>query len=49
MWSDEIFGYVPSQWELEGGPKDKKYKDGDVIVYDNKYSAMSDYKTHVIQ
>lgn len=49
MSSDQIFGYVPSQWELEGGPKDKKYKDGDVIVYDNKYSAMSDYKTHVIQ
>lgn len=47
--SDQIFTYVPDQWKAEGGPKNNYYKSGDVIVYDNKYSAISDYKSHVIQ
>ena len=47
--SDQIFTYVPDQWKVEGGPKNNNYKSGDVIVYDNKYSAISDYKAHVIQ
>ncbi len=47
--SDQIFTYIPNQWKHEGGPKNNNYKPGDVILYDNKYSALSDYKAHVIQ
>lgn len=46
---DQIYTYVPNQWTSEGGPKNNNYKPGDVIVYDNKYSALSDYNAHVIQ
>ena len=46
---DQIFTYVPNQWTLEGGPKNSSYLPGDVIVYDNKYSVLSDYTAHVIQ
>ena len=46
---DQIYTYVPNQWTSEGGPKNNSYKPGDVIVYDNKYSALSDYNTYVIQ
>jgi hypothetical protein len=46
---DQTFTYVPNQWTLEGGPKNSSYKPGDVMIYDNKYSALSDYAAHVIQ
>lgn len=47
--SDQIFTYIPNQWKAEGGPKSNSYSSGDVIVYDNKYNALSDYTAHVIQ
>lgn len=47
--SSQIFDYAKVQWKEEKGPKDNKYKIGDVIVYDNKYSTLSDFKTYIIQ
>jgi len=46
--SAQMFNYNISQWELEGGPKNSKYKTGDVILYNGKYGADSDIKTRVI-
>ncbi|ARC83092.1 hypothetical protein U732_53 [Clostridium argentinense CDC 2741] len=47
--SDQIFTYIPSQWKLEGGPKDtSKYEPGDVILYDNKYNTLSNFRTYII-
>ncbi len=46
---DQMFSYNLNQWEAEGGPKNSNYESGDVMVYDNKYSALSDYTAHVIQ
>lgn len=46
---DQIFTYVPNQWNVEGGPKNSSYASGDVMVFDNKYSALSDFSGYVIQ
>lgn len=46
---DQIFSYVPKQWELEKGPKGGTYKDGDIILYDNKYNSQSNFTTFITQ
>ncbi|MCH4200564.1 MAG: hypothetical protein LKF87_12265 [Clostridium tyrobutyricum] len=43
--SNQVFTYVPNQWSAENGPKSAKYKSGDVIVYDNKYSVFSNFRS----
>ena len=45
--TDQIFVYVPKQWQKEGGPKDDKYKPGDVILYNNKKNILHDFKTQI--
>ncbi|WP_031368190.1 hypothetical protein, partial [Clostridium botulinum] len=45
--SDQVFNYVPNQWKAEGGPKSNKYDPGDVILYDNKKSALDDFQTNI--
>lgn len=45
--SDQIFTYVPNQWNAEGGPKSSQYAPGDVIVHDNQYSVLDDFKTYI--
>lgn len=47
--TDQIFSYNLKQWQLEGGPKNSDYRIGDVIVFNAKYSALSDYTVRVIQ
>lgn len=58
--TSQIFNYTTQQWEKEGGPKTVdgdytglNYKEpyciGDTIIYDAKYSALSDHEVRVIQ
>lgn len=44
---DQIFAYIPTQWNKEGGPKDSKYNEGDIIIYNNKKSVLDDFKTQI--
>ncbi|MBD8045852.1 hypothetical protein [Clostridium faecium] len=44
---DQIFAYIPTQWKKEGGPKDSKYNEGDIIIYNNKKSTLDDFKTQI--
>lgn len=37
-----VFTYVPNKWIEEGGPR-PGFSPGDVIIYDNRYSALYDY------
>lgn len=46
---DQIYSYVENNWVAEGGPKSSNYQPGDVMVYDNTYSTLSDYKAYIIQ
>lgn len=45
--TDQIFSYIPTQWLIEGGPKNQVYKPGDIILYNNKKNALNDYKVYV--
>lgn len=47
--SDQMSDYLPGQWNTEGGPKSSEYKPGDVIVYDNKHTVLSTYRSYIIQ
>ena len=40
----EVYNYLTSQWSVENGPKNTNlYNVGDVMVFDNSYSAIDDY------
>lgn len=44
---NQTFNYVPDRWEKEGGPKNDKYKAGDIMVYDNENNLFKDYDTNI--
>ncbi|MEG0568719.1 MAG: hypothetical protein RR530_09875, partial [Clostridium sp.] len=46
--TSQTFSYVPNQWTKEGGPKDRaKYVEGDVLLYDWKYTVQDDFESSV--
>ncbi|OPJ59776.1 hypothetical protein [Clostridium oryzae] len=47
--SDQQFYYSPNQWQTEGSPKSSEYEPGDVMVYDNKHTVLSNYRAFIIQ
>ncbi|OPJ60673.1 hypothetical protein [Clostridium oryzae] len=46
---DQEYYYSPGQWKTEGGPKSSEYEPGDVMVYDNKHTVLSDFRSFIIQ
>lgn len=45
--TDQIFVYIPKQWQKEGGPKSNKFEPGDIIKYNNKKNVLNDFKTQI--
>ncbi|MPU14957.1 hypothetical protein FGL68_07090 [Acinetobacter baumannii] len=45
--TDQIFVYVPKQWQKEGGPKSNKFEPGDIVKYNGKKNLLRDFKTQI--